>query len=452
MPTSVLASWVSLIVVQLGPTPPSAVYPRPLPADTAAAMAAPLSFEPRYGEIMLADGRPLLTEESLAELAAELAAGALAMSEGRYEQARQHYAGLGLGRAPPEGVRAWRAARERIAVALGEAVVTAGSVNPNFPSLAGLPARRGRPAEPPAPRLTLLDATAQRAELLAEMVRFGVTPVHDPPTRRELERYVRRVAEAAPAETRAEEVAGAIMRAVRGSFVHYRNAGGADIDFGPNWPRRYLLLAPDSGVLTSGDPPRPLVLRDWVELQAYRAALPDATVVPIVSRVPDGTASDPWSDVIAPARRSIGGLYEADCESLARVAATLYEALADQGFVLLGFVLANGGASTGHASAVARAPDGSVWLSSNDELHPVEDEDGWVTHEEIIAAAEELIAAVYHLPKAVPVEDVFRISTGVGADALEAARQAQEIDLLNDPKVRHRYGLPPTPLPRFSGS
>jgi hypothetical protein len=236
--------------------------------------------------------------------------------------------------------------------------------------------------------------------------------------------------------------------------MHFRNAGGVDIDFGENKPPHFLLRCPLHGVVVSGRSPQPRIFRSGAELARGLRAHPQAQVVRIPSHVPDGAMNDAWADIIAPARRTVAGMHEADCESFARAAALLTEALAADGFALLGYIEALGGKPTGHASAVIGAPDGSVWLSTNDELRqaPDRDSDGRTTHAEIMQAAAEIVGDVYNLGHPARPSDGIHLVPGTGCNSVDAMRQAREIGLLNDPTLRATYELPRTPEPTFYSS
>jgi hypothetical protein len=214
--------------------------------------------------------------------------------------------------------------------------------------------------------------------------------VSNPPTEAQATGYMRELAHPAkgkPAPT-AQQVMQAASDITRGTIMHYSAAGRTTdpvYDLNPN-PRAFYV----------GQDGQRHEFASGAEAQkAANAGTPpkakDAQVTIIQSRSPDQ-----WSDITSQGQRA--GRYIGDCESKVYMQTRL---LTEAGFTSLGSVDVqhknhNG---PGHMFGVFKAPDGSIWVTSNEEFKQVRPSYGkpHVTQADIDATVREFTGEVYHI-------------------------------------------------------
>lgn len=211
--------------------------------------------------------------------------------------------------------------------------------------------------------------------------------VDNPPTEAQATKYMREFAQPANGtKPNAEQVMRAASEITGGMVMHYSSAGRsvADpvYDANPN-PRAFY--KDGNGKVHEFDS----------AANAQKAA--DAKNPPkgareqitiIASRSPDR-----WSDVTSQGTRA--GRYIGDCESKVYLQTRL---LTEAGFTSLGSVDVHPkGGGTGHMLGVFKAPDGSVWVTSNEEFRRVRPADAakGVTQADLEVTIKEMTAATY---------------------------------------------------------
>ena len=214
--------------------------------------------------------------------------------------------------------------------------------------------------------------------------------VSNPPTEAQATGYMRELAHPAkgkPAPT-AQQVMQAASDITRGTIMHYSAAGRPTdpvYDRNPN-PRAFYLgtdgqrhdfdsAAAAQKAADAGTPPKAR----------------GAQVTIMESRSPDQ-----WSDITSQGQRA--GRYIGDCESKVYLQTRL---LTEAGFTSLGSVDVQhkDRSGPGHMFGVFKAPDGTIWVTSNEEFKQVRPNYGRkdVTQADIDATVREFTGEVYHI-------------------------------------------------------
>lgn len=220
---------------------------------------------------------------------------------------------------------------------------------------------------------------AANAHMMAELDRAGIHCAGNPPTRDEARAYMEHVAREHPGDARAALDASGML--VDGIVVHYSSAGEDNPVYDAD-PTRYVL---DLG---AGDRMTFATRREAETAARANDRDPTIDVHTSRTRVP----SD-WDDAMSHGTRA--GRHVGDCESKLYLQNQLLEAA---GFEPLGAVDVDHG-SSGHVMGVLRAPDDSVWITSNAESFAVRGSgrDGAVTEGDIERAAHDATRATYGL-------------------------------------------------------
>lgn len=303
-----------------------------------------------------------------------------ALKAGDYKQAANQFRYLGFplplrpsefGLTPQQGTTA---------LLLGARVVT--GANGGFKLDGGL--RWGANGFQP---LNDLNSFAANAFML-ERIGSAAGGVSNPPTEAQVTQYMRDYVHPpkGTAVPTTQEILKAASDITGGMIIHYSSAGKSDPVYGDNPNRRFYYK--DAG----GQP------HDFgSQADALKAAQEGKPpigkgekVTPLIARSPDE-----WSDVASPGSRS--GRYVGDCESKVFVQTRL---LAAAGFTSLGSVDVQHGNSSGHMFGVFKAPDGTIWVTSNEEFKqvlPAKADNGVVTQAQLDHTLRLMTAELYHV-------------------------------------------------------
>lgn len=103
---------------------------------------------------------------------------------------------------------------------------------------------------------------------------------------------------------------------------------------------------------------------------------------------------DEWRDIQSQGTRA--GRYIGDCESKVYLQARL---LTEAGFKSLGSVDVQHGSNSGHMFGVFKAPDGTVWVTSNEEFRQVRPSDAkkGVSQADLDNTLKQMTAELYHV-------------------------------------------------------
>lgn len=241
------------------------------------------------------------------------------------------------------------------------------------------------------------------------MSRFAEVPgVTNPPSEAQVMAFMK----AAPAvlaflkhPDRTAEIMKLASEITEGMIAHYSETpGGTDPTYGANPNPRFVARDADGTV------------HDYAsQADAARDGHPRATAM--VSHSPDE-----WSDIAS--IRGYGGRLVGDCESKLYLQTRLLTAA---GFTSLGSVDVQPPSGTGHMLGVFKAPDGSVWVTSNQDFTRVHGTGpgGSVTQIDVEGALRDVTADVYDIkPNARGQRDTSRFVISVAATSNQSGPNA----------------------------
>lgn len=251
-----------------------------------------------------------------------------------------------------------------------------------------------------------LNGYAANARLMS---RFAEVPgVNNPPSEAQMMNFMK-AAPAVLALLRHSDSTAEIMKLAseitEGMIAHYSETpGGTDPTYGVNPNPRFVARDPDGTV------------HDYAsQAEAARDGHPHATTM--ISRSPDE-----WSDIASVGRYA--GRLIGDCESKLYLQTRLLTAA---GFTSLGSVDVQPPIGTGHMLGVFKAPDGSVWVTSNQDFSRVHGSGpgGSVTQIDVEGALRDVTADVYHIaPDARGQRDTSRFVISVAATSNQSGPNA----------------------------
>jgi hypothetical protein len=209
--------------------------------------------------------------------------------------------------------------------------------------------------------------------------------VSNPPTEAQATQYMRDLANPANGKTpAAKDILQAASEITGGMIMHYSSAGRPNPTYGDN-PNRHAFYKDAGGKVHEFGS-----MDDAVKAaKAGTPPLPKGEkIIPVIARSPDE-----WSDIASPGTRA--GRYIGDCESKLYVQTRL---LTEAGFTSLGSVNVDHG-NDGHMLGAFKAPDGTVWITSNEEFVQVKPSDAskGVTQADLDAKVREVTAELYHV-------------------------------------------------------
>ncbi len=334
----------------------------------------------------------VITEAQATAIKNDISAALTALRNGDDQTARAAFARLGLPLPSPlpDGYQLSDQQR-RTAIVLG--AVTVRYDHPNDLENTGFSTSGWRIGAHGNQQLNVIQGLAQNAITMDEMAKLGVTPapLQNPPTEAQAMDYARRLQQKYPNDP------GARMRAIgqfiEGTMVHYSSAGlNKDLSY-DGATTRHFVMDRSTTPPTRRDFPNQASARDWAR---------DHGLSPNAARSIRGSVPNEWADVDGHTRRSgqtevgdFGGRHVADCETKQYVAFRMAEAA---GLTAIGSIGVQG-AGTGHAIGVVQAPNGQVFITSNEEITQVTGTgpNGAVTHADIMQASEDATRRVYHI-------------------------------------------------------
>jgi hypothetical protein len=254
--------------------------------------------------------------------------------------------------------------------------------------------------------------------------------VSNPPTEAQATGYMRELAQSAKGKPdNAQQILQAASDITRGTIMHYSAAGKSDPVYDANPNPRAVYKGSDGQ------------LHDFkTAADAQKAA--DAGNPPKARgaqiKTIDAHSPDQWSDITSQGQRA--GRYIGDCESKVYLQTRL---LTEAGFTSLGSVDVQhkDRSGPGHMFGVFKAPDGTVWVTSNEEFKQVRPSDAkkGVTQADLDATLREFTGEVYHIEPNFKGEiDVSDFSFGAAATAnlsgatagVDSIRRSTELSVL----------------------
>ena len=211
------------------------------------------------------------------------------------------------------------------------------------------------------------------------MSRFAQVPgVSNPPTEAQLMAYMKATPLALYKHPdRYAEIVRFASEVTEGTIAHYSVAGRPDPTYGANPNPRFMDRDRDG-------------VHEFASLaEARRAGHSGAK--PLAANSPDQ-----WSDITSIGKH--GTRLVGDCESKLYLQTRLLTAA---GFTSLGSIdVQRAGGGTGHMLGVFKAPDGSVWMTSNEDFTRVRGSgpQGAVTQADVDDAARTMTAEVFGIP------------------------------------------------------
>ncbi|HEY6354503.1 MAG TPA: hypothetical protein VIY30_08440, partial [Burkholderiaceae bacterium] len=210
--------------------------------------------------------------------------------------------------------------------------------------------------------------------------------VSNPPTEAQATGYMRDLGHPSRGKPpTAQETMQAASEITGGMIVHYSSANHADPVYGDN-PNQHVIYKDPQGQVHE--------FPSMADAQkAARAGQPPIershTFTTLRARSPDE-----WSDIQSQGTRA--GRYIGDCESKVYLQTRL---LTEAGFTSLGSVDVQHGSSSGHMFGVFKAPDGTVWVTSNEEFRQVQPSDAkkGVTQADLDNTLKRMTAELYHV-------------------------------------------------------
>jgi len=209
--------------------------------------------------------------------------------------------------------------------------------------------------------------------------------VSNPPTEAQATRYMRDLAHPAKGTApTAREIMQAASDITNGTIVHYSSAGQSDPVYGEN-PKPRAFYKDPSGRIHDFDS------KD----AAHKAATAGNPAIEASRKVYEmhTRSPDQWSDITSQGARA--GRYVGDCESKAYLQTRL---LTEAGFTSVGIVdVQRAGGHPGHMFGVFKAPDGTVWVTSNQDFKQVtaSDPKKGVTQADLDTTLRTMTAGVY---------------------------------------------------------
>jgi hypothetical protein len=223
-----------------------------------------------------------------------------------------------------------------------------------------------------------------------------------------------------------------------GMIMHYSAAGRQDPVYNAN-PSQHAFYRDRAGTVHEFGS---MADAKQAATTALAHKSPDAPARRIITPM-NARSPDQWSDVTSQGARA--GRYIGDCESKVYMQTRL---LTSAGFTSLGSVdVQHRGGGIGHMLGVFRAPDGTIWVTSNEDFHQVTSVTKvGVTQADLDATVKQVTSEVYHGKD--PSEFRFSYAAtanlpSTGDPAVGSIRRSTELDVLRLSEVL----IPPPPPP-----
>lgn len=219
------------------------------------------------------------------------------------------------------------------------------------------------------------------------MKRMATVPggVANPPTEAQATQYMRDLGHPAKGTApTAREIMQAASDITNGTIVHYSSAGKTDPVYGEN-PKPHAFYKDRAGQIREFDS----------KADAHRAAKAGKPQIDASRAITQmhTFSPDQWKDITSQGTRA--GRYVGDCESKAFLQTRL---LTEAGFTSVGTVdVQRAGGHPGHMFGVLKAPDGTVWVTSNQDFKQVAPADPkkGVTQADLDVTLRSMTAGVY---------------------------------------------------------
>jgi hypothetical protein len=264
--------------------------------------------------------------------------------------------------------------------------------------------------------------------------------VSNPPTETQVTQYMRDLAN--PPKGKPQPTSQQVMQAASditgGMIMHYSSAGRQDPVYDAN-PGPHAFYRDRAGKVHEF----PSMTDAQNAAKAARASRsPDAPAGRINRMI--ARSPDQWSDVTSQGAPR-AGRYVGDCESKVYMQTRL---LTSAGFTSLGSVDVQHAGGTGHMFGVFKAPDGTTWVTSNEEFRQVSPSNAkaGVTQADLDATLKTMTGELYHT------QDLrgFRFSSAATANlpatgdpAVDSIRHSTEMGMMRRTEVL----IPPPPPP-----
>jgi hypothetical protein len=271
--------------------------------------------------------------------------------------------------------------------------------------------------------------------------------VSNPPTEAQVTQYMRDMAN--PPKGKPQPTSQQVMQAASditgGMIMHYSSAGRQDPVYDAN-PNQHAFYKDRAGKVH--------------EFGSVADAQKAATAAR-ASRSPDAPAGritqlnarspDQWSDVTSQGTPR-AGRYIGDCESKVYMQTRL---LTSAGFKSVGSVDVQHAGGIGHMFGVFKAPDGTTWVTSNEDFRQVNPSNAksGVTQADLDATVKQMTGELYHT------QDLrgFRFSSAATANlpstgdpAVNSIRHSTELGMMRQTEVLIPPPPPPPPPPAQS--
>jgi hypothetical protein len=269
--------------------------------------------------------------------------------------------------------------------------------------------------------------------------------VSNPPTETQVTQYMRDLTN--PPKGQPQPTSQQVMQAASditgGMIMHYSSAGRQDPVYNAN-PNQHAFYKDRAGKIHEF-PSLADARNAATAARAHKS--PDAPAGRIITQM-NARSPDQWSDVTSQGAPR-AGRYIGDCESKVYMQTRLLTAA---GFTSLGSVDVQHGGGIGHMLGVFKAPDGTTWVTSNEDFRQVSPSNAkvGVTQADLDATVKQMTGEVYHT------QDLrgFRFSSAATANlpsagdpAVDSIRRSTELDVMRqtEPLI-----VPPPPPPAQS--
>ena len=274
------------------------------------------------------------------------------------------------------------------------------------------------------------------------MNRLASTPggVSNPPTEAQVTQHMRDLAN--PPKGKPQPTAQQVMQAssdiTGGMIVHYSSAGRQDPVYNAN-PTPHAFYKDRAGKVHEFGSVADAKQAGKAARASKSPDAPATGVTRLNARVPDQ-----WSDVTSQGAPR-AGRYIGDCESKVYMQTRL---LTEAGFKSLGTVDARHGGGIGHVYGVFKAPDGTTWVTSNEDFRQVNPSNAkaGVTQADLDATLKTMTGEIYKGQD----PNKFRFSSAATANlptasdpAVESIRHSSELGMMRQTEVL----IPPPPPP-----
>jgi len=264
--------------------------------------------------------------------------------------------------------------------------------------------------------------------------------VSNPPTEAQVTKYMHDFAN--PPKGKPQPTSQQVMQAASditgGMIVHYSSAGKTDPVYDAN-PNPHAFYKDRAGKVHEFGS---MADAQKAANAARASKSPDAPAGRI-TQLPATHSPDQWSDVSSKGARA--GRYVGDCESKLYTQTRLLTAA---GFKSVGSIDVQHGGGIGHMLGVFKAPDGTTWVTSNEDFRQVKPSNPkvGVTQADLDATVKQVTSEVYHGQD----PNKFRYSSAATANlpssgnpAVDSIRRSAELDMMRRSEVL----IPPPPPP-----